>query len=128
MAGRVSRLLEGRALANITEDLLQAVHTNIADDKLLFTSLVQSIRQMRQKYQQQKVFLGGTKQLLNQPEFRDVERVKNLLGILEEERVVRDLLKAGEDSGLKITIGSENNSPAFRIAAWYRQPTVLTVR
>ena len=53
-------------------------------------------------------FLGGTKQLLNQPEFRDVERVKNLLGILEEERVVRDLLKAGEDSGLKITIGSEN--------------------
>lgn len=108
MAGRVSRLLEGRELANITEDLLQAVHTNIADDKLLFTSLVQSIRQMRQKYQQQKVFLGGTKQLLNQPEFRDVERVKNLLGILEEERVVRDLLKAGEDSGLKITIGSEN--------------------
>ena len=108
MAGRVSRLLEGRALANITEDLLQAVHTNIADDKLLFTSLVQSIRQMRQKYQQQKVFLGGTKQLLNQPEFRDVERVKNLLGILEEERVVRDLLRAGEDSGLKITIGSEN--------------------
>ena len=96
MAGRVSRLLEGRALANITEDLLQAVHTNIADDKLLFTSLVQSIRQMRQKYQQQKVFLGGTKQLLNQPEF------------LEEERVVRDLLRAGEDSGLKITIGSEN--------------------
>ena len=83
MAGRVSRLLEGRALANITEDLLQAVHTNIADDKLLFTSLVQSIRQMRQKYQQQKVFLGGPKQLLNQPEFRDVERVKNLLCILE---------------------------------------------
>ena len=30
------------------------------------------------------------------------------MGILEEERVVRDLLKAGTDSGLKITIGSEN--------------------
>lgn len=108
MAGRISRLLEGRELSGITEDLLNAVHTNVADDKLLFTSLVQSIRRMGRKNQEQRVFLGGTKQLLNQPEFRDVEKVKNLLGILEEERVVRDLLVAGEDSGLRITIGSEN--------------------
>lgn len=108
LAGRISRILEGRELANISEDLLQAVHSNVADDKLLFTSLVQSIRKLRNKHQEQRVFLGGTKQLLNQPEFRDVERVRSLLGILEEERVVRDLLKAGEDSGLRITIGSEN--------------------
>ena len=46
--------------------------------------------------------------LLNQPEFRDVERVRNLLGILEEEKVLNDLLQGGEDSGLKVTIGSEN--------------------
>ena len=108
LAGKVSRLLEGRELADISEELLAAVHSNISEDKLLFTSLVQSIRRLRNKHMEQKVFLGGTKQLLNQPEFRDVERVRNLLGILEEERVVRDLLKSGEDSGLKITIGSEN--------------------
>lgn len=108
LAGKVSRLLEGRELSSIGEDLLQAVHSNIAEDKILFTSLVRSIRRLRNKHMEQKVFLGGTKQLLNQPEFRDVERVRSLLGILEEERVVRDLLKSGEDSGLKITIGSEN--------------------
>lgn len=108
IAGRVSRLLEGFELDNITEDLLKAVHTDVADDKLLFTSLVQSIRNVRNKHQEQKVFLGGTKQLLNQPEFRDVERFKNILGILEEERMVRDLLKVGKDSGLRITIGTEN--------------------
>ena len=108
LAGKVSRLLEGRELSEISEELLQIVHSNIAEDKLLFTSLVQSIRRLRNKHMEQKVFLGGTKQLLNQPEFRDVDRVRNLLGILEEERVVRDLLKSGEDSGLKITIGSEN--------------------
>lgn len=108
LAGKVSRLLEGRDLSDIDEELLQLIHSNIAEDKLLFTSLVQSLRRLRNKHMEQKVFLGGTKQLLNQPEFRDVERVRNLLGILEEERVVRDLLKSGEDSGLKVTIGSEN--------------------
>ena len=108
LAGKISRLLEGKELADISEELLALVHSNITEDKLLFTSLVQSLRRLRNKHMEQKVFLGGTKQLLNQPEFRDVERVRNLLGILEEERVVRDLLKSGEDSGLKITIGSEN--------------------
>lgn len=108
LAGRVSSLLEGRELGEISDELLSAIHTDVAEDKLLFTSLVQSLKRMHKRQQEQRVFLGGTKQLLNQPEFRDVERVKSLLGLLEEERVVRDLLEAGEDSGLKITIGSEN--------------------
>ena len=37
-----------------------------------------------------------------------MEKVKNLLGVLEEEKVVRNILKSGEESGLRITIGSEN--------------------
>lgn len=108
MAGRVSRLLEGKELAEISDTLLGTVHTDIVEDKLLFTSLLNTINKMNRKHQQQSVFLGGTKQLLSQPEFRDMDRVRDLLGILEEEKVVRDLLLAGEDSGLKITIGSEN--------------------
>lgn len=108
MAGRVSRLLEGKELAEISDTLLGTVHTDIVEDKLLFTSLLNTINKMNHKHQQQRVFLGGTKQLLSQPEFRDMDRVRDLLGILEEEKVVRDLLLAGEDSGLKITIGSEN--------------------
>lgn len=108
MAGRVSRLLEGKELAEISDTLLGTVHTDIVEDKLLFTSLLNTINKMNRKHKQQRVFLGGTKQLLSQPEFRDMDRVRDLLGILEEEKVVRDLLLAGEDSGLKITIGSEN--------------------
>ncbi len=108
LAGKISRVLEGRELSEISEELLSALHMDVAEDKLLFTSLVHTIKRMSRKHNEQKVFLGGTKQLLNQPEFRDVERVKSLLGILEEEKVVRDLLVAGEDSGLKITIGTEN--------------------
>lgn len=108
MAGRVSRLLEGKELSEISSTLLNAVHTDIAEDKLLFTSLIQTINKMNRKHNEQKVFLGGTRQLLGQPEFRDMDKARHLLGILEEEKVVRDLLLAGEDSGLKITIGSEN--------------------
>ena len=108
LAGRISRVLEGKELSEISDELLSALHMDVAEDKVLFTSFLRAIKRMNRKQNEQRVFLGGTKQLLNQPEFRDVERVKSLLGILEEEKVVRDLLVAGEDSGLKITIGTEN--------------------
>lgn len=108
MAGKMSKLLEDRNLSDISVEILQNVHTDVVEDKLIFSSLLQAVRKMTGRRQEQKVFLGGTKQLLNQPEFRDVERVRNLLGILEEEKVLKDLLQGGEDSGLKVTIGSEN--------------------
>lgn len=108
LAGKMSKLLEDRNLSDISVEILQNVHTDVVEDKLIFSSLLQAVRKMTGRRQGQKVFLGGTKQLLNQPEFRDVERVRNLLGILEEEKVLKDLLQGGEDSGLKVTIGSEN--------------------
>lgn len=108
LAGKMSKLLEDRNLSDISVEILQNVHTDVVEDKIIFSSLLQAVRKMTGRRQEQKVFLGGTKQLLNQPEFRDVERVRNLLGILEEEKVLKDLLQGGEDSGLKVTIGSEN--------------------
>lgn len=108
LAGKMSKLLEDRNLSDISVEILQNVHTDVVEDKLIFSSLLQAVRKMTGRRQEQKVFLGGTKQMLNQPEFRDVERVRNLLGILEEEKVLKDLLHGGEDSGLKVTIGSEN--------------------
>lgn len=108
LAGKMSKLLEDRNLSDISVEILQNVHTDVVEDKLIFSSLLQAVRKMTGRRQEQKVFLGGTKQLLNQPEFRDVERVRNLLDILEEEKVLKDLLQGGEDSGLKVTIGSEN--------------------
>lgn len=108
LAGKMSKLLEDRNLSDISVEILQNVHTDVVEDKLIFSSLLQAVRKMTGRRQEQKVFLGGTKQLLNQPEFRDVERVRNVLGILEEEKVLKDLLQGGEDSGLKVTIGSEN--------------------
>lgn len=108
LAGKMSKLLEDRNLSDISVEILQNVHTDVVEDKLIFSSLLQAVRKMTGRRQEQKVFLGGTKQLLNQPEFRDVERVRNLLGILEEEKVLKDFLQGGEDSGLKVTIGSEN--------------------
>jgi len=124
MAGRMSRMLEGLPLNSITGEKLQQVFGAVSQDEALLTSLKRAVRRIAAKNREQKVFLGGTKQLLNQPEFQDVARVKDLLGLLEEERVVRDLLSAGDNSGLKVTIGSENKFTGIKdcsmVQATYR--------
>ena len=124
LSGKMSNLLEGRRLTEITGDLLQEVYSAVSEDEVMLASLKKAISNIAAKNSEQKVFLGGAKQLLNQPEFQDVGRVKNLLGILEEEKVVKDILNAGDDSGLKVTIGSENKFTGIKdcsmVQATYR--------
>ena len=124
LAGKMSLLLKHRKLTEITGDLLQEVYSQVAHDDVLLASLKEAIDNIAAKNKEQKVFLGGAKQLLNQPEFQDVSRVKDLLGILEEEKVVKDILSAGDDSGLKVTIGSENKFTGIKdcsmVQATYR--------
>lgn len=106
MAGRITRMLEGKAVTDIDKALLDEVQAAVKDDRLLLSSLLHVLRRMTRP-EKETFFMGGTRQLLSQPEFRDMEKVKNLLGVLEEEKVVRNILKSGEESGLRITIGSE---------------------
>jgi heat-inducible transcriptional repressor len=56
-----------------------------------------------------KLYLGGTTQVLNQPEFRDLDKVKGLLKMLEEERLLYDMLHIdNSDGGVVVTIGQES--------------------
>ena len=124
LSGKMSNLLEGKRLTEITGDKLQEVYSAVSQDEVMLASLKKAIGKIAAKNSEQKVFLGGAKQLLNQPEFQDVSRVKDLLGILEEEKVVKDILSAGDNSGLKVTIGSENKFTGIKdcsmVQATYR--------
>jgi heat-inducible transcriptional repressor len=124
LAEQVTHLLNGTKLNNITPELLSEVRETMAGDRALYASIINSLKKVKAAQQENKMFLGGTKQLLNQPEFKDTERMKELLGVLEEEQMLKDMLMAGKDSGLRVTIGSENKFSGIQdcsmIQATYR--------
>ncbi|KZZ85991.1 MULTISPECIES: heat-inducible transcriptional repressor HrcA [Bacillaceae] len=64
------------------------------------------------KNHQEKLFFGGKTNMLNQPEFSDLEKVKTLLRMIDEERLFYKLLSS-KDSGLSISIGKENQITAM---------------
>ena len=58
--------------------------------------------------QESKVYYGGKTNMLNQPEFHDIQKVRMLMDLMETEHQLSRLVKPGQE-GIEIRIGSENN-------------------
>jgi heat-inducible transcriptional repressor len=56
-----------------------------------------------------KVYLGGTTKILNQPEFHDVEKLRPLLDMLETNQAMVQLLTNQNGPGIRVRIGMEND-------------------
>ncbi len=64
--------------------------------------------------QEQKIFLSGATNMLIQPEFRDMDKVKSILDLLEETPTLTRLMtEAAALQGIQVRIGAENAHEAF---------------
>lgn len=109
IAAAINARLAGRALAAIKPSLLRRLRADVLTDCGLFDAALEVVAQALTVDRRERVYLGGTTQLLEQPEFRDVEKVKALLVRLEEEEFLCELMHAHEkDGGVEVTIGAEN--------------------
>lgn len=55
----------------------------------------------------ERLYVGGTNNILAQPEFRDVDKVRPLLALLEQAQTAKKLLSPG-GAGVQVRIGMEN--------------------
>ncbi|QQE77348.1 heat-inducible transcriptional repressor HrcA [Alicyclobacillus sp. SO9] len=62
--------------------------------------------------QNAKVYVDGTTNILAQPEFRDVEKVRPLLELLERAEAAEQLLP--QQTGIQVRIGKENPFPTLQ--------------
>lgn len=109
IAGAVNHWLGGLALPEIKKSLLEKIKTDIMPRQELLEGALSLLREATGgATSNEKVYLGGTTQLLNQPEFRDMEKVRNLLSMFEEEHLLYDILHTQDGNGVIVTIGKEN--------------------
>ncbi|MGI6329090.1 MAG: heat-inducible transcriptional repressor HrcA [Dethiobacteria bacterium] len=93
--------ITSRLIVELRRDLYH--HIQFLEDT--FTLLQDSLAE-----DERRVFLGGTTNILNQPEFGDIEKVKSLLSLFEKNSLLATLLArpvAGV-KGIVIKIGREN--------------------
>ena len=78
----------------------------------LFTDSVDKI--FDQQASGQRLVIAGTKHLLSYPEFEDLQRVRSVIELIENEEIIIHLLDKYEDSeGIKILIGKELDNGMF---------------
>lgn len=54
-----------------------------------------------------KIYMGGTTNILNQPEFSDINTIKDLLTLFEKTDTIRQLVSSNH-KGIEVKIGTEN--------------------
>lgn len=63
---------------------------------------------------EQRVYLSGATNMLTQPEFKDVDKVKDILDLLEQTPTLLKMMSPSDDgAGIQVRIGTENNHAAF---------------
>lgn len=79
-----------------------------------YEELLQVLDSALESDPEQRVYLSGATNMLIQPEFRDVEKVKDILDLLEETPTLLKMLSpANGGTGIQVRIGTENKHEAF---------------
>ncbi|MBR5429509.1 MAG: heat-inducible transcription repressor HrcA [Firmicutes bacterium] len=100
--------LRGRELTEITEGELSRLMTELHLQQRLRAQTMSLLETALRLGSGNRVFTGGVMNMLSQPEFQDIDRLRGLANLLEEENQVSELLDKGAGSGpLTVTIGSE---------------------
>ena len=113
MARVINKNLAGQTLRSIDHPAMAQIRDEIQDEPL-YESAVEIIHRALDSGKRERLYLGGTTQMLEQPEFHDVEKVKETLLVLEKEELMKDVLHAHMGDGLEVTIGQENEDSHFK--------------
>ncbi len=97
ISGLISERLRGQLLDRLNDGDIRALRSELCRYKALLEQTVDFLGRGAGEEQQERVYLGGTTNILGQPEFRDVNKVKSLFEALEQEKVVHDILIDGPE-------------------------------
>jgi heat-inducible transcriptional repressor len=109
MVNILNERLTGVPLEDLNNKIYKEVATllrqHIHDYDALLNSIVDTLRIPAGE----KLFFGGKTNILSQPEFHDIEKVKNLMNMIEHEEDIYDIIRQ-RPTGISVKIGKENQN------------------
>ena len=100
--------LSGFTMESIKNTLIKEIYIELASYRRTLDLVLDVLRYSLASDNDDKIYLGGLFNILNQPEFQNVEKLKTLLGLLEQEDLLSNLMAADlSNSGVTVRIGGE---------------------
>lgn len=88
--------------------VLQSLRQELAHRRQVIDTALEAIDDILVSSQEEKTRVAGALNILNEPEFKDLDKLKRILGVLEEEQYIKKLLEDKDLKEVKIKIGQEN--------------------
>ena len=99
--------LKGRHLCDINMNTFRKLCGETVNSTI-FNSIINIIEEALAQDKKERLYFGGARQLMEQPEFHNLDKVKKILSMLEEEQLLCDILQPHRDKNVAVTIGQEN--------------------
>ncbi|MEW5785913.1 MAG: heat-inducible transcriptional repressor HrcA [Bacillota bacterium] len=105
----LNQKLSGLNIDQVTTSLINELKRDLFRRLEVLEQAFILLEESLKEEQQVRVFLGGTSNILNQPEFRNVEKIRRMLALFEQESLLFEILEEhlGEDN-IVVKIGKEN--------------------
>ena len=104
--------LEGVPIVDLADRIQNEVASLFAKHVRQYDQIIASLKSTLKFEPQEKLFFGGKTNMLQQPEFNDIEKVRMLLSMIEHESELYKLI-VKNPLGVHVRIGSENQDPAM---------------
>ncbi|MCO1600855.1 MULTISPECIES: heat-inducible transcriptional repressor HrcA [Desulfosporosinus] len=124
VAGVFNQKMRGYSIGQVKRSMLHEIYSELSRQRLLIDNALDMLRAiLDDNEEEERIHLGGTLNMLNQPEFKDLSKVKTLFKVFEENESLKKVLTPRQE-GLNVTIGGENTLKEFRdcsiISATYK--------
>jgi len=125
---RISNMLtsiyKGKSFDEIDTEAIYDMQRNIIKDRKFFNALVDALTESITSKEDREVYLGGTTNIFNFPEYHDVLKAKAFLDLLGEKEFLFKLFNKLENKGINVVIGQENEYKELKeysiVTATYR--------
>ncbi|MCF7926068.1 MAG: heat-inducible transcriptional repressor HrcA [Candidatus Izimaplasma sp.] len=107
-------ILQGVPINQVSEKLHYEINTERIKDMLVYNEkIIETFLEAFTKFTKSKYYLSGKNKMLYQPEFNDLEKVRELLTFFDENEIFK-LVENTNQHGLSVRIGAENQVNAMR--------------
>ena len=105
----ISKKVKGKTLLEAYDILYKDIPEQYNEQKEILNTIVSKIRFDAESAKNGRIVLGGAKNILDHPEYKDVDSAKNFLQLLETKKPLYEMLSKATDMEFTIKIGKEND-------------------
>lgn len=106
--------LSGHTIETIKFTLIKEIYLELTRHRHILDLVLEVLRYSLTPGAEDKIYLGGLFNMLSQPEFHNIEKVKTLLSLLEQESLLASLLAQISKPGVNVRIGGEISCRAIQ--------------